>query len=761
MSSHTDFQQYGKHADAREWRSSEEPGGDHSHAAIEAFSRRATRWYLPCSSETLCDNCAHIDFDVILNLAINRKKAVEVANLGVLAQVSTSTICDLCRFFADVRFRPDGISENLLTTSDLQRTNDERKITYKLYAFSTMRYFGIDPSYQGTGPSQSLRDVSLLGVFPGHMFSQPSPKYMDGSGRQGKRSARLFYIAAEARSRFRKEDILRGSEPILGKRLYPDCIDFGRLKEWTTKCRENHEACNTLKTLNALPGLRLIDCESRNVISAADKPYEYAALSYVWGDTPHDATATDGCIEYLPATIEDAILVALKFGLNYLWVDRYCIDQNSESKHDQIRQMDRIYQEAQITIIASAGNNPLHGLPGVGSANRNSQQEVRLGLYVLCTMPTEPTTEIQDSVWNSRAWTYQEGLLSRRRLVFTESQVFYQCRLTYRMECLSIPILRPPFGNIFLRPPFPLSRSGIMGSILDLNYIISQYMKRNTSYQSDTVNAMAGILNAFQSEGTLACHLQGIPIRSCDFTSSQDCTRALCEGLCWDMYKRQDAWAKDPWYTRDIMRNRRKGFPTWSWAGWDLTGWIQRGFQFRTSNLGPQPPANLISIGLRLELPDGSIIPWKDYATQQGRAYLSTFLIVDSLSFECDLGRSINFLMNAKKCPLSDISLSESLWHAINISAKPWSRIDDYIVHLDIEDQPTSISTQWDLVVLNLLEDPSRLEILIVKRVAENHYERVGLLTIHFQDRGSRIIRELLQVKIYGLNFKRKTIRIG
>jgi hypothetical protein len=38
------------------------------------------------------------------------------------------------------------------------------------------------------------------------------------------------------------------------------------------------------------------------------------------------------------------------------------------------------------------------------------------------------------TVWGSRAWTFQEWALSRRRLVFLERQVYWSCRCKYWME---------------------------------------------------------------------------------------------------------------------------------------------------------------------------------------------------------------------------------------------------------------------------------------------------------------------------------------
>lgn len=51
--------------------------------------------------------------------------------------------------------------------------------------------------------------------------------------------------------------------------------------------------------------------------------------------------------------------------------------------------------------------------------------EILKGIRVLVSRP--PELVIQDSQWNQRGWTFQERLLSRRCLMFTEGQVYFQC----------------------------------------------------------------------------------------------------------------------------------------------------------------------------------------------------------------------------------------------------------------------------------------------------------------------------------------------
>ncbi|KAK4100523.1 heterokaryon incompatibility, partial [Parathielavia hyrcaniae] len=64
----------------------------------------------------------------------------------------------------------------------------------------------------------------------------------------------------------------------------------------------------------------------------------------------------------LSAAISDAIQVTKALGYNYLWVDRYCIDQSDpQEMHSQINQMDLIYSMSEVTLVAAAGTDETAG----------------------------------------------------------------------------------------------------------------------------------------------------------------------------------------------------------------------------------------------------------------------------------------------------------------------------------------------------------------------------------------------------------------
>ncbi|KAH7321868.1 heterokaryon incompatibility, partial [Rhexocercosporidium sp. MPI-PUGE-AT-0058] len=144
----------------------------------------------------------------------------------------------------------------------------------------------------------------------------------------------------------------------------------------------------------------------------------YVALSYVWGRNhlaDKDRESSAPSLLAAPKVIADSVDVVKLLGVRYLWVDRYCINQDDAyEKHDQICRMDDIYSDAQLTIIAGAGDDPELGLPGVNGTLRNPQSTCQVGNYTLVSSLIATSASLHETACASRGWTYQEGLLSKR-----------------------------------------------------------------------------------------------------------------------------------------------------------------------------------------------------------------------------------------------------------------------------------------------------------------------------------------------------------
>jgi len=97
-------------------------------------------------------------------------------------------------------------------------------------------------------------------------------------------------------------------------------------------------------------------------------------------------------------------------------------------KSQMIGSMDQVYSKAFLTIVAAAGHDAYHGLPGVGKTCRKRQAALKIGkVNLLEHLSPHPGTLLKTSAWGTRGWTCQEGLLSRRRLVFTDQQTSFVC----------------------------------------------------------------------------------------------------------------------------------------------------------------------------------------------------------------------------------------------------------------------------------------------------------------------------------------------
>lgn len=132
----------------------------------------------------------------------------------------------------------------------------------------------------------------------------------------------------------------------------------------------NHKVCpkpapTTLPT-------RVLDCSDARrprLVATNGAQGTFAALSYVWGMPQPNCTKSDNIETYLqgipiqliPHTIKDAITSVRKLGLQYLWVDAFCIIQDSrDDKRNEIAQMRHYYEDAYVTLIAASAPTVNH-----------------------------------------------------------------------------------------------------------------------------------------------------------------------------------------------------------------------------------------------------------------------------------------------------------------------------------------------------------------------------------------------------------------
>jgi Heterokaryon incompatibility protein (HET) len=174
----------------------------------------------------------------------------------------------------------------------------------------------------------------------------------------------------------------------------------------------------------------------RDCVMKAPQNCWYIALSYVWSTHKSPGLLKDMSTEVFidrnqqPRTIIDAIVLVEAMGEEYLWIDSVCIVQKEKELAEQIGQMDTIYSHALVTIIAAAGKSVESGLPGVSDTPRDvDQKTARIDddFSLMQTAMQGPKYHLQYSRWNTRGWTFQERILSRRILFIPETQVLWAC----------------------------------------------------------------------------------------------------------------------------------------------------------------------------------------------------------------------------------------------------------------------------------------------------------------------------------------------
>jgi hypothetical protein len=225
--------------------------------------------------------------------------------------------------------------------------------------------------------------------------------------------------------------VLQKKSPDIG-----DTVDPVVVRYWLSTCETQHG--HICKPESSLPDpnfiLRVIDTLKYCVVDAPLSS-RYIALSYVWGDvkqfelrktTLSVAQNLDQIPNTLPAmskTVRDAMAFCRLIGERYLWVDTLCIIQDDDKdRGEQMSAMGRIYGSAFATIVAAAGNDANAGLPGVKGYTRAAPVSENVDGVDLMATKRHVVFSLLDSAWNSRGWTYQEKLFSKRRIVFMDDQ---------------------------------------------------------------------------------------------------------------------------------------------------------------------------------------------------------------------------------------------------------------------------------------------------------------------------------------------------
>ena len=350
--------------------------------------------------------------------------------------------------------------------------------------------------------------------------------------------------------------------PYLGRRANSTRVDLALIRKWLELCSRNHrEHCHMVHDLVEIDrqdgslssGFRLIDVQDYRIVPIVLGTSRFVALSYIWGAARDQLLLTKTQLagfqqsllpHRLPRTIKDAIDFTAAIGERYLWVDALCIIQDdSEDKAANISIMDKIYGKAALTICAATGSDSDSGLSGFRPYTRDLIQPVETIGRVQLIVLRSAEIHIQNSMWNSRGWTFQERLLSKCCLIFTKQRVFYQCQEAIWSEETYSETPNKTWTLDHVGSPLVLLNDN---PIKRYAALVEMYTARNLTFESDALEAFSGILQSL--EGPMGTGFYyGLPATYFD-------------------------WAL-LWEPKQAPR-RREGFPSWSWVGWSgQSGW--------------------------------------------------------------------------------------------------------------------------------------------------------------------------------------------
>lgn len=363
------------------------------------------------------------------------------------------------------------------------------------------------------------------------------------------------------------------SDPVTQRREF-----FGEISRWLLLCESRHPTCRrrTGPSPSHHDGFRVIDVNSRTLCEPV-VDCSYVALSYVWGENPLSRICTTGdgapllfdlnqqtnfdllLPQILPQTIEDAIIVTQNLGQQYLWVDLLCIDQfDSPLKKKAITTMDKIYSSALLTICVIDGSSMFSGTPGVNEPLWSRYQVVtdtEHDRYMFTRFHcTNKVLEASD--WAKRAWTFQEGELSTRRLCFSNEGIFLLCKEEVFHDVLELDESDDRIKGRF-------DTGGIhylaLGFDLDMQCwgfdtyarMAASYSHRSMTFPSDTYDAITGAIQRM-AENLGKSFVAALPVHD------------LCNALLW--FNHYNSFGPSSGHAEG---RRRPGFPSWSWLGWE------------------------------------------------------------------------------------------------------------------------------------------------------------------------------------------------
>ncbi|KAL6803399.1 heterokaryon incompatibility protein domain-containing protein [Trichoderma sp. SZMC 28013] len=352
---------------------------------------------------------------------------------------------------------------------------------------------------------------------------------------------------------------------------------FSQALTWIQECIESHTNC--VSTREAFLPTRVLDVG----ISEADtvKLYEtrnekasYICLSHCWGNVSFLKTEKRTLEDHkrgipwssFTKTFQDAITVARRLQIRWLWIDALCIIQDDDLDWTkESANMASIYEDAYITISATGAKDGNGGLfsPEMDhelvrySIEGNEwcvRARAHLSWYWYGPVPGEfdggGSFGFESSHWYSdilsapdsfpilyRGWCFQERILSPRVLHFGHREMLWECRTKPLCECGGLsycPNLKMDLANSLIQGTESEQRS-------QWHHIVEAYSRLSLTKSSDRLPAISGLAKRMQMKTT-------------DYLAGA-WRQHLLHDLLWQRLPGQPISERTAWIA-----------PSWSWA---------------------------------------------------------------------------------------------------------------------------------------------------------------------------------------------------
>ncbi|KAF2868701.1 hypothetical protein BDV95DRAFT_119900 [Massariosphaeria phaeospora] len=223
---------------------------------------------------------------------------------------------------------------------------------------------------------------------------------------------------------------------------------LAQAKNWLEQCCDHHEDCSRQANGSKTLPTRLLDVQphgsegstvrvvNSSDIDSCEGMVDYVTVSHVWAlpDLTLSADREQMMQHELPRTalpkaIDAAISAATRVGYKYVWVDSLCVLQDSEE--DKLREcaaMATTYRNAALTIVVDQINHATneHQAYITGAEQVIAKQAAMSSQLIARSLP-EIAFETPGFALDTRAWSLQERLLSRRLLHLGDEQMYWEC----------------------------------------------------------------------------------------------------------------------------------------------------------------------------------------------------------------------------------------------------------------------------------------------------------------------------------------------